>query len=86
MTKAKTKSTNNDSGVKISDLKDGDVVLVKMTYVCNVDESYGEYPHFSTTDGKIIDTDSIEDSDIHSILESPIRVGDKVRFKTLMFV
>ncbi len=78
MTK-KTKGTN--SSVKISDLKDGDIVLIKMVYVDNIYTRGNPEFRLSGDDPDFLLFDNVSDSDIHSILESPIRVGDIVRFK-----
>lgn len=74
-----TKKTNS---IK-SKLKDGDIVLIKMVYESEKEDKNGyvdTYENFHLVgDEKVYVLGEIKDSDIHSILESPLRVGDKVR-------
>ena len=81
-----TKKTTKTNSIK-SKLKDGDIVLIKLVYEAEKRNNYGNintYANFHTINNPhanncyILEED-LEDSDIHSILESPLRVGDKVR-------
>lgn len=73
-----TKKTNS---IK-SKLKDGDIVLIKMVYESEKEDKNGyvdTYENFHLVgDEKVYVLGEIKDSDIHSILESPLRVGDNV--------
>ena len=77
-----TKKTTKTDSIK-SKLKDGDIVLIKLVYESEkLDEDRDveicENFHSLDDDECFLDAGLVKDSDIHSILESPLRVGDNV--------
>ena len=62
-------------------LKDGDIVLIKILYVDNENTKGNPEYRLSGDDPDFFMSYNVSDEDIHSILESPLRVGDKVDLK-----